>query len=156
MYILKMSDKKNVKYVTIKKDNTKNYKKKPKEYLSETEVKKRLQNCIKVKKEDVGKMEVKTKIKYVEETDKGYILKNGGSIVVNSYPDYLIVKNGSLSWSVQLNKNTIYREITINELKDYYENIIYEKDKTILHYRNSLELMKNKYNSLKDKIKSLN
>lgn len=84
-------------------------------------------------------------VKYFEILDNGkYKYKPGGRVIVNKQPDYIVLSNGKKSWSVQLNKHVLFREIDIDKIILKYEEIVKGKDKRIEELIFLLERYKNK------------
>lgn len=83
-------------------------------------------------------------VKYFEMLANGkYKYKPGGRVLINKQPDYLVLSNGRKSWSVQLNKHVIFREIDIDKIILKYDEIVKKKDKRIEELLYLLEHYKN-------------
>ena len=69
----------------------------------------------------------------------------GGTIIkVDFEKKYIVLSNGKLSWSVQLNdKNILYKKMTTEEIKEFYENEL-----------NTIETEQLQTKSANDKLKS--
>ena len=54
------------------------------------------------------------------------IFRMGGTIIkIEFEKKYIVLSNGKITWSVQLNdKNILYKKMTSEEIKDFYENEI--------------------------------
>jgi len=54
------------------------------------------------------------------------IFRMGGTIIkIDFEKKYIVLSNGKITWSVQLNdKNILYKKMTTEEIKDFYENEI--------------------------------
>jgi hypothetical protein len=52
------------------------------------------------------------------------LFRMGGTIIkIDFEKKYMVLSNGKLSWSVQLNdKNILYKKMTTEEIKEFYEN----------------------------------
>ena len=80
----------------------------------------------------------------------------GGNVIKIDYEkNYLILSNGTISWSIQYNNVIIYKKLTFDELKEFYENEIDEKDIIINKYKKHILEIRNKYNNLVDKYNKL-
>lgn len=111
--------------------------------LSPEEIKRILRNYEQVT--DLSSLVQGDIVKYFEILDNGkYKYKPGGRVVINKQPDYLVLSNGKKSWSVQLNKHVIFREIDINKIIFEYEEIVKKKDKRIEELVYLLDRYKNK------------
>ena len=77
------------------------------------------------------------------------LFRTGGTIInIDFEKKYLIVSNGKTNWSVQMDNSIFYKKITLEELKNYYENEIDNKNLEIKKYKKYIENLKNKYNTL--------
>lgn len=89
-----------------------------------------------------------THIRYFENKDDELKFRTGGILTIKSgLPKYCILKNGKLSWSVQIANTIFFRRITIKEVKEEYEKILVQKD-------NELNELRFLIRDLKKKIKS--
>lgn len=115
------------------------------------EIKKRIVNYNQIAGEDLKNMPTNTKIRYFEILENGkYRYKPGGTVIVNKYPDYLVLSNGTnRTWSVQLNKHIIFMQMDIDEIKNRYEQILIEKNKKIDQYRHYIEKLLSENEQLK-------
>jgi len=71
--------------------------------------------------------------------------KMGGTIIKIISPDYIVLSNGSLNWSVQIDGTVFYQQMTMNEIKTELQ-VNFDAD---LHVKN-LEIAK-----LKSQLKTL-
>jgi len=83
------------------------------------------------------------------QTDKKLFRMGGTIIKVDLDKKYIVLSNGKISWSVQLNnKNILYKKMSTEDIKDFYENEI-----------NTIEseqfLLKSTNNKLKINLKEL-
>lgn len=90
--------------------------------------------------------------KIINENDK--IIKHfriGGTIIkIDLDNNYIILSNGKVNWSVQLNDTIIYKKLTIEEVKNYYENELENKDIQLNKYKKYIINLKNKYKLILD------
>ncbi len=102
----------------------------PSNMLSTEEIKNRLTNYEQIS--DTQHLVYNNKIIYFEILPNGkYKFKPGGNLIVNKHPVYIVLSNGKKTWSVQLDKHIIFREIDLDSIKKKYEEIIKDKDKQI-------------------------
>jgi len=99
------------------------------------------------------------KKKVGKSTTEKRIFRMGGQIIKIDYEkQYLVLSNGKITWSVQINDSTIfYRKLTSQEIKDFYENEITEVDTELTKTRAAYEKLKGLYRELQaenDKLKS--
>ena len=78
------------------------------------------------------------------------LFRMGGTITKVDYDNkYIVLTNGKISWSVQINEsNILYRKMTLQEVKDFYENMLNDVDLEVNKYKSMVE-------KLKDKVKQL-
>lgn len=55
---------------------------------------------------------------------------------------YVVLSNGSISWSVQVNNATFYKKMNIEEIKEEYELIIREKLDEIKSLKKQIKVLK--------------
>ncbi len=84
-------------------------------------------------------------------TNEQKIFRMGGQIIKIDYEQkYLVLTNGKISWSVQINDTTIfYRKMTIQEIKDFYENEISNMEMELNKLRAANDKLKNMYKESK-------
>ena len=70
---------------------------------------KKLQNCIEIHQDNYEDLERGVWIKYITSENK---YRSGGILILNKYPEYLVLKNPykKISWCVDLSKNYIFME----------------------------------------------
>ena len=78
--------------------------------------------------DDIHQLKTGVHVRYYTMVKSGRIEKKlfrmGGTIIkIDFEKKYMVLSNGKLSWSVQLNnKNKFYKKMTTDEIKDFYEN----------------------------------
>jgi hypothetical protein len=109
--------------------------------LDKEEVEKKLEDYQKV--EDLTKVPLGTHLRYFTKKDGELLFRMGGVLKANTgLPKFVILKNAlNVEWSVQVSDSIFYKKMTIQEIKDEYENIIKE--------------LNGKIKKLKEKIKQL-
>ena len=83
------------------------------------------------KVDDITQVPIGTHIRYFEDKNGELKFRTGGILTVLGAPEYVILKNNNVGWSVQIKKCIFFRRLTIKETKEEYEKIIDEKDRTI-------------------------
>jgi hypothetical protein len=123
------------------------------EKLSQAEIEEKLADYVEV--EDIGKVPLNSHIRYfLNETDpktgqKKRLFRFGGILTNKEHADkFVILSNGRLSWSVQVDKATFYKKMTIDEIKEGHALIIEQ-------YKDKIKEQKRTINKLKDKIEEL-
>lgn len=126
--------------------------------MTEEEIDEKLADYLEV--EDIKKVPIGTHIRYftLVPDDKGEIKKAfrlGGQLNNKDNADkYIILSNGKITWTVQMDTSVLYRKMTIEEIKDDYENVIKELEEEVLQLKKDnkkllkkiMELEKNKKN----------
>lgn len=122
--------------------------------LSPEEIKKRIANYEQVTGPAVGEIVPGARVQYFEVMDSNtYRYKPGGVVIVNKYPDYMVLSNGRRNWSVQLVNHIIYKEIDVTVLKSNYDTIIAEKDRQIEQLKHLIAKKNKEIEMLKIKVK---
>jgi hypothetical protein len=126
----------NVKKPIIKKPNAikdSDYKRPQLTYtdkLSKKEIESLLLDYEKV--DDLSAVPSGTHIRYFEDKDGELKFRVGGTLTIKTgLPDYCILTNNKVSWSVQAKKCIFFRRISIKDIKEEYEEKLLEKDKSI-------------------------
>ena len=84
------------------------------------------------------------------------LFRMGGTVIKTDFEkDYVVLTNGKVNWSVQINNATFYKKLTIEELKKNYENDIENMDIKLNKYKNYIDKIKKKLNSLIEENKLL-
>lgn len=94
--------------------------------LDKEEVEKKLEDYQKV--EDLSKVPLGTHLRYFTKKGGELVFRMGGVLKANTgLPKFVILKNAlNVEWSVQVADSIFYKKMTIQEIKDEYENIIKE------------------------------
>jgi len=152
-------NKKNNKDEYLKKnqENKDNYKRPEITYtekLSKSQIRELLFDYEEIKNiKNLEKIEPGVHIRYFENKDGEIKFRTGGIMTVNKYPDYIVLSNGKLSWSVQIKSCVFFRRITIKEVRDEYEKELIKLDAENKGLKKLLDDVSKKYNKLYDKMK---
>ncbi len=95
--------------------------------LSEAEIKKKLEDYVRVKKEDVPSIPLNTHIRYFSINPKtGEKQFRMGGMLTKHDPNnqYIVCSNGTLSWSVQIANSVFYKKMSNNEYKEHIQTEI--------------------------------
>lgn len=108
--------------------------------LTEKEINIMLEDYIEITIEDLLSVNINTHIRYFSvEINNGYakkVFRIGGNLVkVDKKFRYIVLRNGKESWSVQAKNTIFYKQITIDEIKDEYEEILDEYEKEIMELK---------------------
>jgi hypothetical protein len=132
-YIPKLNGGSKVKEkIVIKNISKDNYKKPPQTY-TDLLTKKDIQNKL-LDYEKVDKLDdniIGFHCRYFELKDNEYKFRMGGLIKNVGLPEYVVMTNGKVSWSVQVKNCIFFKRITIKSIKDEYEKVIIDKDNQI-------------------------
>ena len=123
----------------ISKDNYNRPKHTIQDKMTEEEIEEKLADYIEV--EDILKVPINSHIRYYTlipgkdgELKKAFRL--GGQLKNKDNADkYIILSNGTVTWTVQIDTSILYRKMTIEEIKEDYENIIKELEETNLQLK---------------------
>jgi hypothetical protein len=115
----------------LSRDN--NYQRPKKTYqdkLSPEEIEEKLEEYIKV--DDITKVPLNSHLRYFtlnKKTNKKEF-RLGGFLTNRDQPDkYVILSNGTISWSVQIENSIFFKKLTVKELKGEYEEKIESLEK---------------------------
>jgi hypothetical protein len=100
------------------------------ENLSISEIKKKLENYVKV--DNIGSVSIGTHLRYFKLEENEYKFRSGGILdKTTGLPDYIVLTNGSASWSVQINNCIFFSKITQNIIQEEFTKKIEEKNRII-------------------------
>ena len=106
-----------------------NYKKKSKKSaqakMSPDDIKEKLKDYITVK--NIYKTPLKTHVRYFtidKKTGKNVFRMGGFLNKVNDEKEYVILTNGKITWSVQVNNSQFWRKLSLEEIRQEYEEEI--------------------------------
>ena len=90
------------------------------------ELEKKLEDYKKV--DDIAQVPIGTNLRYFTKKDDELVFRMGGNLKSNNgLPKFVILKNAlGVEWSVQVEGTIFYKKMTIQEIKDEYEEIIKE------------------------------
>jgi hypothetical protein len=126
--------------------------------LSKSQIKELLIDYERVKDiKDLEKIPPGTHLRYFEMKNKELKFRTGGVLTVNSgLPDYIILSNGKLSWSVQVATCIFFRRVTIKQIREEYDKLLFKNDATIKGQQALLSEQTTKIKELLKEIKRLN
>lgn len=87
------------------------------------------------------------------EGEERKLFRMGGNIIkIDLEKEYMVLANDKkISWSVQLSDKTIiYRKMTTDEIKQFYENELDSKESEIKMYKIQIENLRNEINKYKN------
>lgn len=93
--------------------------------LTPKQIKDLLEDYVEV--DDISKIDLNTHIRYFM-NDKGKKLFRTGGFLLNKKESdkYIILTNGTISWSVNTKKSILFRKLNVSEIKFIHENEINE------------------------------
>ncbi len=94
--------------------------------LTKEDVEKKLEDYKKV--DDITQIPIGTNLRYFTKKDNELVFRMGGNLKSNNgLPKFVILKNAlGVEWSVQVEGTIFYKKMTVQEIKDEYEEIIKE------------------------------
>ena len=78
-----------------------------------------------------------------------YKFRTGGVVTVVNPPDYLIMSNHKITWSVQLKNCVLFKRLTTMDVKEEYEKVIIDKDNKINELMSFIKVLQQEINDLK-------
>ena len=123
----------------ISKDDYKRPKHTIQDKMTEDEIEEKLEDYIEI--EDIFKVPLNSHIRYYTlipgkdgEIKKAFRL--GGQLKNKDNADkYIILSNGKVTWTVQMETSILYRKMTLEEIKEDYENIIKDLEEANLQLK---------------------
>ena len=143
--------------------STDEYKKPPitfTESLDKEEIKNLLEEYEQV--EDIVQIKRGTHLRYFsKDKDGSFKFRMGGILTVNNnIPKYIILSNGSKSWSVQIKDTIFFSKKSFKKIKEEFQDEIFYKDekkKHLINYQKDKDqecnILKEKYDILKKEYK---
>jgi hypothetical protein len=141
------------KKITKRLSRDTSYTKKKKSYqetLSPAEIKKKLEEYKQV--DDITKLEIGVHLRYFtinKKTGEKQFRLGGFLSKMDPQYRYIILQNGTLSWSVQLENTVLFQKMTFSKLK---EEII---QKVAKKYEKKLQKLEEENNNLKSALKEI-
>ena len=127
------------------------------EQLTDEAIEKLLEDYVEVEVDKISQIPIKSHLRYYTLKEENGNIKKlfrmGGQLVnKDHYENYLMLSNGKNSWSVQTNNAIFYKKMKIEEIKEYYKDLLEEKDKKIKKLQDKLQ--DKKQDKIQDKIKN--
>jgi hypothetical protein len=147
-------------YLEKNQENKDNYKRPELTYtdkLSKAQVRELLNDYEQIhNKNNLKDVPPGTHIRYFEMKDGELKFRTGGLITINTgLPDYIILSNGKISWSVQVAPCIFFRRITIKQVKDEYQKLLINKETIIKGNQITIQQQSREIKELKDMIRKL-
>lgn len=125
------------------KDNYKRPDKTFQDTLENEDIKNLLKNYSVVK--NIFLIDLNTHIRYFSKKNNKTLFRMGGNLLkVNEEKGYIVLTNGKINWSVQVKNTIFFKEISIDELRNEYENKIKKYKNKIKNLELSLQKIKKK------------
>uniref|UniRef100_A0A6C0M0Z9 Uncharacterized protein n=1 Tax=viral metagenome TaxID=1070528 RepID=A0A6C0M0Z9_9ZZZZ len=128
------------------------------ERLSEAEIQEKLEDYVEV--EEISKVPLNSHIRYfITDVDqktgeKKRKFRMGGILTNKDHADkFIILSNGKVSWSVQVNKATFYKKLTLQEIKDGHQEVVAQYKEKIREQRREIHKLKDEVEQLKKILK---
>ena len=142
--------------ITTRLSRNTQYNKNKKSYqetLSPDEIKKKLEEYKQI--EDINNTSLNTHIRYFTiNPDNNMKQFRLGGFLTKIEPEYIILSNGKLSWSVQLKNSILFEKMTFTDLKEELVNKISKKfEKEINELTDENKKLKNTLKQVKKEIK---
>lgn len=122
--------------------------------LTKEEIEAKLEDYQLVK--DISKVQIGTHMRYFTVGENGKKkFRLGGVLVRNDgLPDYVILSNNNITWSVQTENSIFFAKLTYKELKEEYDTILDEKNMEIKGMALEIKKLRSEIKDLKEEIKS--
>lgn len=106
-------------------------------------------------KADVKELKRFTPVRYfyLNDDKKTYSFKMGGNIfVIDKKYEYVILSNGKAKWSVQTKDAIFYQKMSINAIKEEFNEILFMKDENIKHIKSYASKLEKDVEQLNNKL----
>jgi hypothetical protein len=105
------------------------------------------------KVDDLDKVLIGTHIRYFENKDGELKFRVGGILKFKGLPDYVVLNNGKVGWSVQVKKCIFFKKISIESIRNEYKQILIEKDIELDKLRSYIKSKEKEILNLKKELK---
>jgi hypothetical protein len=106
----------------IGEDKYKRPKKTIQDKLTKEDIIEKLKNYREV--DDINKVPVNTHMRYFIKKNNKKLFRLGGVLIKKDHPDYVVLTNNKITWSVQKNNTIFFKKITFDEIEIEYKNKI--------------------------------
>jgi len=120
------------------------------EKLTDEEIESKLEDYKKV--DDISQIQIGTHLRYFILKNGKKLFRLGGVLQKVGLPDYIILSNGTTTWTVQVKDTIFFRKMSQQEIKDDYKNQLMEKQKKIDKASKEIIELKEYIKMLKKKI----
>jgi len=105
------------------------------------------------KVDDLDSIPIGTHIRYFENKDGELKFRVGGILKFKGLPDYVVLNNGKVGWSVQVKKCIFFKKITLESVHNEYKQILIDKDIELDKLCSYIKLKEKEILSLKKELK---
>lgn len=105
------------------------------------------------KVDDLDSIPIGTHIRYFENKDGELKFRVGGILKFKGLPDYVVLNNGKVGWSVQVKKCIFFKKITLESVHNEYKQILIDKDFELDKLCSYIKLKEKEILSLKKELK---
>ena len=77
---------------------------------------------------NIEDIHIGTFIRYFEDKDGELKFRVGGVLKVKGLPDYIVLNNGKVGWSVQVKNCIFFKKISLESVRDEFKQILINKD----------------------------
>lgn len=106
------------------------------------------------KVDDLDSVKIGTHIRYFENKDGELKFRVGGILKVKGLPNYIILNNGKVGWSVQVKSCIFFRKLLIEDVRNEYKQIIINKDIELEKLRSYIKIKEKEILALKKELKN--
>jgi len=106
------------------------------------------------KVDNLDLVRIGTHIRYFENKDGELKFRVGGTLKVKGLPDYIILNNGTVGWSVQVKSCIFFRKLLIEDVKNEYKQLLINKDIELEKLRFYIKTKEKEILALKKELKN--
>ncbi len=121
--------------------------------LSPEQIKEKLADYVKIDNSDLLTMQLGTHLRYFTTDDNGkkHFRMGGNLINIKGMPEYVILGNGTTTWSVQIANTIFFKKLNISDVREEYQEIIKEQKKEIDKLKKIISTLKESPKTKKSK-----
>ena len=103
--------------------------------------------------ENLESIPLNTHIRYFEKKDGELKFRVGRNLKIKCLPDYIILNNGKVGWSVQVKNCIFFRKISLDDVRNEYNKIIIDKEVQLDKLRSLIKIQNKEIIALKKELR---
>lgn len=107
----------------------------------------------KVENDNLDEILIGTHIRYFEHKDGELKFRVGGVLKFKGLPDYIVLNNGKVGWSVQIKNCIFFKKITLESVRNEFKQVLINKDVELDKLRSYIKAQEKEILALKKELK---